>query len=67
MRYSKFIISILCCIAMSGISALPTMAQRVVTPVESSDLPMEILAKQAEKARQDTIVVDTITKQEPIH
>lgn len=67
MRYSKFIISILCCIAMSGISALPTLAQRVVTPVESSDLPMEILAKQAEKARQDTIVVDTITKQEPIH
>ncbi len=42
-------------------------AQRVVTPVESNDLPFELQKKEAAKALADTAAVDTAQTKEPLH
>ena len=42
-------------------------AQRVVTPVESNDLPFELQKKEVAKAVADTAVVDTVETHEPRH
>lgn len=42
-------------------------AQRVVTPVESNDLPFELQKKEAAKAVADTVSVDTVASKEPVH
>ncbi len=43
------------------------VAQRVVTPVESNDLPFELQKKEAAKALADTVAVDTAKTKEPLH
>lgn len=67
MWHNSYIKYILLCVVLWTMTVAPAMAQRVVTPVESNDLPMEIIAKRAEKARLDTIATDTVAKKEPIH
>lgn len=46
---------------------VPAWAQRVVSPVENNDLPIEIVNKRIEKARLDTIATDTVEVEKPIH
>lgn len=67
MWHNKYTISVLLGMVLWCIAVVPASAQRVVTPVESNDLPMEIMAKKTEKARQDTIPTDTVAEKKPIH
>lgn len=67
MWHNKSIQLILLCVALWSLSIVSAAAQRVVTPVESNNLPMEIIAKQVERARRDTIATDTVAEKKPIH
>ena len=67
MWHNKSIQHILLCVALWSLAIVSASAQRVVTPVESNNLPMEIIAKQVEKARRDTIATDTVAEKKPIH
>jgi hypothetical protein len=67
MWLNKYTIAILLSVALWSLAIVPASAQRIVSPVESNDLPMEIIAKQIEKARLDTIATDTVSETKPIH
>lgn len=67
MWHNRYTITILLSVVLWYIAIVPISAQRVVTPVESNDLPMDIVAKNIEKARQDTIATDTVAEKNPIH
>lgn len=51
---------------LSVLAYLPASGQRVVTPVESNDLPIEIQRKNMDAAA-DTISTDTVEVKKPIH
>ena len=63
----KQIFTIFACIAMLCMMLQPASAQRIVTPVESNDLPFELQKKDAAKAMADTIATDTVAEKEPVH
>lgn len=47
--------------------AIYSSAQRVVTPVESNDLPIEIQKKEYAKVATDTTTVDSVEHEEPMY
>ena len=64
MWHNRKIISLL--LVLLG-AIVTVSAQRVVSPVESNDLPMEIVNKRIEKDRADTVVADTAQVDKPVH